>query len=36
LRATKANLSRHDEDAISWDESAWVTWDDDAGVVLTQ
>jgi putrescine transport system ATP-binding protein len=36
LRATKANLSRHDEDAISWDESAWVSWDDDAGVVLTQ
>jgi putrescine transport system ATP-binding protein len=36
LRAAKANLARHDEDAISWDEKVWVSWDDDAGVVLTQ
>jgi putrescine transport system ATP-binding protein len=36
LRAAKPNLARHDEDAISWDEKVWVSWDDDAGVVLTQ
>ncbi len=36
LQATRANLSRFDEDAISWDETVWVTWDDTAGVVLTQ
>ena len=36
VQATKVNLSRFDEDAISWDETVWVTWDDTAGVVLTQ
>ena len=36
LQATKANLSRFDDDAISWDETVWVSWDDIAGVVLTQ
>jgi putrescine transport system ATP-binding protein len=36
VQATKANLSRIDPDAISWDETVWVTWDDTAGVVLTQ
>jgi putrescine transport system ATP-binding protein len=36
LRATKANLSRFDDDAISWDERIWVSWGDSAGVVLTQ
>jgi putrescine transport system ATP-binding protein len=36
LQATKVNLLRFDEDAISWDETVWVTWDDTAGVVLTQ
>ena len=36
LQATKVNLSRFDDDAISWDEKVWVTWDDTAGVVLTQ
>ena len=36
VQATKVNLSRFDDDAISWDEQVWVTWDDTAGVVLTQ
>ena len=36
LTATKANLSRFDDDAISWDEQVWVSWDDTAGVVLSQ
>jgi putrescine transport system ATP-binding protein len=36
IRATKPNLSRHEEDAISWDEPAWASWEDTAGVVLTR
>lgn len=36
LHASKANLSRWDEDPISWHEDAWVSWDDTAGVVLAQ
>ncbi len=36
LQATKANLSRFEDDAISWDETVWVSWDDVAGVVLAQ
>jgi putrescine transport system ATP-binding protein len=36
LTATKANLTRYDDDAISWDEKVWVSWDDTAGVVLAQ
>jgi putrescine transport system ATP-binding protein len=36
LQATRANLSRTDAEAISWDESVWVHWDDTAGVVLAQ
>ena len=36
VQATKVNLSRFDDDAISWDEAVWVTWGDTAGVVLTQ
>ncbi len=36
VQATRANLSRYDSDAISWDEKVWVTWDDTAGAVLTQ
>ncbi len=36
IRAMKPNLSRHAEDAISWDEPAWASWDDTAGVVLTR
>jgi putrescine transport system ATP-binding protein len=36
LQATRANLSRTDADAISWDEAVWVHWDDTAGVVLAQ
>jgi putrescine transport system ATP-binding protein len=36
VQATKVNLSRFDDDAISWDEEVWVAWGDTAGVVLTQ
>jgi putrescine transport system ATP-binding protein len=35
VRATQANLQRYNEDAISWDEEVWASWDDAAGVVLT-
>jgi putrescine transport system ATP-binding protein len=36
ILASKANLSRWEEDSIGWGEPAWVSWDDTAGVVLTQ
>lgn len=36
LLASKANLSRWEEDTINWGEHAWVWWDDTAGVVLAQ
>ena len=36
VQATKANLARFDDDAISWDETVWVSWADTAGVVLAQ
>jgi len=36
VRATRANLSRYDDDALTWDEKVWISWDDTAGVVLTQ
>jgi len=35
LQATKANLSRYEEEPISWDEKVWVSWDDVAGVRTT-
>ncbi|MBC7153549.1 MAG: polyamine ABC transporter ATP-binding protein [Rhodobacteraceae bacterium] len=35
IRATKANLSRHEDGAITWDDPVWVSWDDTAGVVLS-
>jgi len=36
LRVTRSNLSRHDEDAISWDDVVYLSWSAAAGVVLTQ
>ncbi len=36
VRVTKSNLSRRDEDNISWDETVFVSWEDTAGVVLMQ
>ena len=36
VKVTRANLSRYDEEALTWDEACWVSWDDTAGVVLTQ
>ena len=36
LRITKSNRSRHDEEAISWDDRVYVSWHDNAGVVLAQ
>lgn len=36
LRVTRSNLSRHDEDAISWDDVVYLSWSASAGVVLTQ
>ncbi len=36
LHAARPNLSRYEEDAISWHENVWVSWDDTSGVVLTR
>ena len=36
VRVTQANLARHGEDAISWDEPVYIHWHDSSGVVLTQ
>ncbi len=36
VKVTRANLSRYAEDAITWDERVWVSWEDTSGVVLTQ
>jgi len=36
VRVTKSNRSRRDEDAISWDDHVYISWDDTAGVVLVQ
>ena len=36
MKVTRANLSRHEEDGITWDDEIWISWDDIAGVVLTQ
>lgn len=36
VRATRANVVRVDEEAISWDERVWVSWTDTAGVVLNR
>ena len=35
MRVTKSNLIRSDEDAISWDDEVYLSWDGFAGVVLT-
>jgi putrescine transport system ATP-binding protein len=34
IRVTKANALRGDPDAISWDESVWVSWAAASGSVL--
>jgi putrescine transport system ATP-binding protein len=36
VSVTLANLDRYAAERISWDEEVWVSWDDTAGVVLTQ
>ena len=36
IGATVANLSRHAEEAITWGDPVWVSWEDNAGVVLTR
>lgn len=36
LTATKANLSRSDDEGISWDEKVWISWNATAGVVLAR
>lgn len=36
VHATRANLSRHEEDTITWHEDVWASWADNAGVVLTR
>jgi len=36
VHATRANLTRWEEDVITWHENVWASWDDTAGVVLTQ
>ena len=36
VRATRANVARYEEDALSWDDRVWVSWADTAGVVLAR
>ncbi len=36
IRASRANLSRYDDVAITYGEKVWFSWGDTAGVVLTQ
>jgi len=36
VHATRGNLARFEEDQITWHEDVWASWDDKAGVVLTQ
>ncbi|MGX1306698.1 putrescine transport system ATP-binding protein [Amorphus suaedae] len=36
MRATTANTTRLVERPISWDDRVWLTWENSAGVVLTQ
>ncbi|PJN96554.1 polyamine ABC transporter ATP-binding protein [Amaricoccus sp. HAR-UPW-R2A-40] len=36
VSATVANVSRHPDDVITWDEKVWVSWEDNGGVVLTR
>ncbi len=36
ISATRANVSRQDADALTWDEEVWVSWGDTSGVVLSQ
>ena len=36
LRATVANQNRVVENPISWEDTVWLTWANDAGVVLTR
>ena len=36
VQATKAYLTRFDDDAISWDEKVWISWDSTAGAVLSR
>ncbi|MCB1517574.1 MAG: polyamine ABC transporter ATP-binding protein [Hyphomicrobiaceae bacterium] len=35
IQVTKPNIERIDEENISWDEHVYVSWDGEAGVVLT-
>jgi len=36
LRVTKSNLDRHSDDAITWNETVHLSWDDNSGVILVQ
>ena len=35
IQVTRPNVARRDEENITWDEQVFVSWDGDAGVVLT-
>lgn len=36
IKVSRPNLSRQAADAISWDDPVWLSWEENAGVVLTQ
>ncbi|NRG19932.1 ABC transporter ATP-binding protein [Rhizobiales bacterium] len=36
LKSTVANITRTVERPISWDDKVWLSWDEDAGVILTR
>jgi putrescine transport system ATP-binding protein len=36
VRVTQPNTMRHADDALTWDERVWVSWDHTSGVVVTE
>ncbi|MXN66248.1 polyamine ABC transporter ATP-binding protein [Stappia sp. GBMRC 2046] len=36
LKSTVANITRTVERPISWEDNVWLSWDEDAGVILTR
>jgi putrescine transport system ATP-binding protein len=36
VRVTQPNIVRHAEDRLTWDERAWISWHESAGIVVTE
>ena len=35
IHVSQTNVSRYDPESISWDEKVFISWEADAGAVLT-